>query len=249
MLLLIRMLVLLFLVVSVTLLGIVFCLLTLWSKNRVHYLGRVFAQVAPVFGLSVEGRVAESAKNIPQAVYVANHQNNYDLFTLAAVVPKGVVTVGKTSLRWIPFFGALYWASGNILINRENRKQAIATIDQVVSSMKKTGLSIWMFPEGTRSRGRGWLPFKRGAFYAAVQAGVPIVPVVCSSTHGQVNLNRLNNGKVLVEMLPPIDTTGLQDTDVVALIKQCEQQMHETQERLDQELARHGQLGSPSRKG
>jgi len=165
------------------------------------------------------------------------------------VVPKGVVTVGKTSLRWIPFFGALYWASGNILINRENRKQAIATIDQVVSSMKKTGLSIWMFPEGTRSRGRGWLPFKRGAFYAAVQAGVPIVPVVCSSTHGQVNLNRLNNGKVLVEMLPPIDTTGLQDTDVVALIKQCEQQMHETQERLDQELARHGQLGSPSRKG
>ncbi|RBP79475.1 1-acylglycerol-3-phosphate O-acyltransferase [Marinomonas rhizomae] len=236
MLLLIRMALLLLLIVGVTLLGIVFCLLTLWSRNRVYYFGCVFAQVAPLFGISVEGRVAESAKNIPQAVYVANHQNNFDLFTLAAVVPKGVVTVGKTSLRWIPFFGVLYWASGNFLINRENRKQAIATIDQIVSNMKKTGLSIWMFPEGTRSRGRGWLPFKRGAFHAAVQAGVPIVPIVCSSTHGQVGLNRWNNGKVIVEMLPPIDTAGMHETDVVNLLSFCEQQMHETQQRLDQEL-------------
>lgn len=238
MLLLLRMTLLLLLVVGVTLFGIVFCLLTLWSKNRVYYLGRVFAQVGPLFGLSVEGRVAESAKNISQAVYVANHQNNFDLFTLAVVVPKGVVTVGKTSLRWIPFFGILYWASGNFLINRENRRQAIATIDQIVSSMTKTGLSIWMFPEGTRSRGRGWLPFKRGAFHAAVQAGVPIVPVVCSSTHDQVHLNRWHNGKVLVEMLPPIDTSGLQETDVVGLMKQCEQQMQATQQRLDSELLR-----------
>ncbi|UTV99201.1 1-acylglycerol-3-phosphate O-acyltransferase [Marinomonas rhizomae] len=239
MLLLIRMTLLLLLVVGVTLLGIVFCLLTLWSKNRVYYLGRVFAKVGPLFGLSVEGRVAESAKNIPQAVYVANHQNNFDLFTLAVVVPKGVVTVGKTSLRWIPFFGALYWASGNFLINREDRKQAIATIDQIVSSMKKTGLSIWMFPEGTRSRGRGWLPFKRGAFHAAVQAGVPVIPVVCSSTHGQIGLNRWNNGKVIVEMLPPIDTSGMHETDVVNLLKSCEEQMHKTQQSLDQELLNH----------
>jgi 1-acyl-sn-glycerol-3-phosphate acyltransferase len=229
------------LIVGVTLLGIVFCLLTLWSKNRVYYLGRVFAQVGPLFGLSVEGRVAESSKNIPQAVYVANHQNNFDLFTLAVVVPKGVVTVGKTSLRWIPFFGALYWASGNFLINRENRKKAIATIDQIAASMKKTGLSIWMFPEGTRSRGRGWLPFKRGAFHAAVQAGVPVVPVVCSSTHEQIDLNRWNNGKVIVEMLPPIDTIGLHETDVITLLESCEKQMRETQLRLDQELLNNQQ--------
>ncbi len=241
MLLLIRMTLLFLLIVGVTLLGIVFCLLTLWSKNRVYYLGRVFAQVGPLFGLSVEGRVAESSKNIPQAVYVANHQNNFDLFTLAVVVPKGVVTVGKTSLRWIPFFGALYWASGNFLINRENRKKAIATIDQIAASMKKTGLSIWMFPEGTRSRGRGWLPFKRGAFHAAVQAGVPVVPVVCSSTHEQIDLNRWNNGKVIVEMLPPIDTTGLHETDVITLLESCEKQMRETQLRLDQELLNNHQ--------
>ncbi|AEF53324.1 1-acylglycerol-3-phosphate O-acyltransferase [Marinomonas posidonica] len=238
MLLLIRMAALLILIVLVTLFGIVFCLLTLKSKNRVYYLGRVFAQVGPLFGLSVEGRVSEAAKQVPQAVYVANHQNNFDLFTLATVVPKGMVTVGKTSLRWIPFFGLLYWVSGNILINRNDRKKAIATIDQVVNGMKRTGLSIWMFPEGTRSRGRGWLPFKRGAFHAAVQAGVPVIPVVCSSTHNQVKLNRLHNGKVIVEMLEPIDTTGLHETDVINIMTDCERHMHATQRRLDDELAK-----------
>ncbi|MCB5162556.1 1-acylglycerol-3-phosphate O-acyltransferase [Marinomonas algarum] len=237
MLLLIRMVLLAALIVVVTLLGIVFCLLTLGSKNRVYHLAHVLSSLAPVFGLRVETRQSEAANKVPQAVYVGNHQNNYDLFTLAAMVPKGVVTVGKKSLRWIPFFGVLYWVSGNILINRDNRKQAIATIDQVVVSMQKTGLSILMFPEGTRSRGRGWLPFKRGAFYAAIQAGVPIVPIVCSDTHRQVHLNRWNNGRVIVETLDPIDTAGVDAEDVGTLLALCESRMHEAKQRLDAELA------------
>ncbi|MBJ7554611.1 1-acylglycerol-3-phosphate O-acyltransferase [Marinomonas spartinae] len=238
MLFLIRIFLLCWLIIGVTLGGIIMCLCTLTSKDRVYRLGKVFSKVAALFGLSVEGRVAPEAEVVPQAVYVANHQNNFDLFTAAVVFPRGTVTVGKTSLRWIPFFGALYWASGNILINRNNSKKAIKTIDQVVASMKSTGLSIWMFPEGSRSRGRGWLPFKRGAFHAAVQAGVPIIPVVCSNTHEQVKLNRWHNGKVIVEMLPPISTAGLKETDVVKLMKQCESQMHETKARLDEELAK-----------
>lgn len=233
----VRIVLLLVLIVSVTLFGIAFCLLNLGSKNRVYHISRVLAQVSRLFGLSVERRIAPESADSPQAVYVANHQNNFDLFTLSAVVPKAMVTVGKSSLRWIPFFGALYWASGNILINRNNRVQAIATIDQVVESMKQTGLSIWMFPEGTRSRGRGWLPFKLGAFHAAVQAGVPIVPIICSTTHQQVKMNRWNNGEVIVEMLAPIDTTGLQESDIVALMETCQKQMHDSQRRLDEELA------------
>ena len=66
-------------------------------------------------------------------------------------------------------------------------------------------LSIWMFPEGTRSRGRGLLPFKTGAFHTAMQAGVPIVPVVASSYANQIDLNRWDNGEVLIEMLPPLE--------------------------------------------
>ncbi|MEL0637401.1 1-acylglycerol-3-phosphate O-acyltransferase [Marinomonas sp. TI.3.20] len=237
MLFLIRVLLLFIAIVGITLWGLVFCLFTLGSKDRVYHLSKVFVRVAPLFGLSVEGRVAKESESIPQAVYVSNHQNNFDLVTVPVVFPRGAVTVGKSSLRWVPFFGALYWISGNIMINRDNKKQAIATIDQVVAGMKTTGLSIFMFPEGSRSRGRGWLPFKRGAFHAAVQAGVPIIPVVCSNTHEHVKVNRWCNGKVIVEMLPPIATTGLHETDVVNLVKQCETLMHETKQRLDAELA------------
>ncbi len=68
----------------------------------------------------------------------------------------------------MPLFGQLYWLTGNILIDRANRSKAKGTIDQVVNSIKESDVSVWMFPEGTRSRGRGLLPFKTGAFHAAM---------------------------------------------------------------------------------
>ena len=67
---------------------------------------------------------------------------------------------------------------------------------ELARRINKDNLSIWMFPEGTRSRGRGLLPFKTGAFHAAIAAGVPIVPVVGSTTHNKIDLNRWDNGKV-----------------------------------------------------
>ncbi len=75
----------------------------------------------------------------------------------------------------------MYWVTGNILIDRENRTKAHGTMNEVARRIHDDDLSVWMFPEGTRSRGRGLLPFKTGAFYAAIAAGVPIVPVVCSN--------------------------------------------------------------------
>jgi 1-acyl-sn-glycerol-3-phosphate acyltransferase len=68
-----------------------------------------------------------------------------------------------------PVFGQLYWLTGNLLIDRNNRAKAHGTIAEVVNAFKKRNISFWMFPEGTRSRGRGLLPFKTGAFHAALR--------------------------------------------------------------------------------
>ena len=57
-------------------------------------------------------------------VIIANHQSNYDLYVLGRVVPKRTVSIGKKSLKWVPFFGQLYWLAGNVLIERGNAKQA-----------------------------------------------------------------------------------------------------------------------------
>jgi 1-acyl-sn-glycerol-3-phosphate acyltransferase len=138
-------------------------------------------------------------------VYVANHQTNYDIMVLGCVMP-GTVSMGKQSLAWIPLFGQVYYLSGNILIDRARSSKAADTIRQVVAKIKQRGISIWMFPEGTRSKGRGLIPFKTGAFHTAIAAKVPLVPIVCSSYAGQIDLNRWDNGEIIVEMLPPVDS-------------------------------------------
>ena len=57
-------------------------------------------------------------------VIIANHQSNYDLYVLGRVVPERTVSIGKKSLKWVPFFGQLYWLAGNVLIDRGNAQQA-----------------------------------------------------------------------------------------------------------------------------
>ncbi|MCK6263061.1 1-acylglycerol-3-phosphate O-acyltransferase [Vibrio sp. ZSDE26] len=215
--------------------GCGYCLFSPRNPKHVFTFGRYFGRMSKVFGIKLELRIPEDAYDRGQHVYIANHQNSWDLFTISSAVTPKVVTVGKKSLAWMPLFGQLYWLTGNILIDRANRSKAKGTIDQVVDSIKKSGVSVWMFPEGTRSRGRGLLPFKTGAFHAAIGAEVPIIPIVCSSTDG-VKLNRWDNGHVIVEMLPPVSTEGYGKENLRQLANDCREQMKDKLEALDKEV-------------
>ncbi|MCF7488620.1 MULTISPECIES: 1-acylglycerol-3-phosphate O-acyltransferase [Vibrio] len=215
--------------------GCGYCLLSPRNPKHVFTFGRYFGRMSKIFGMKLELRIPEDAYSRGQHVYVANHQNSWDLFTISSAVTPKVVTVGKKSLAWMPLFGQLYWLTGNILIDRANRSKAVGTIDQVVTSLKDSDVSVWMFPEGTRSRGRGLLPFKTGAFHAAIGAGLPIIPIVCSSTGG-VKLNRWNNGHVIVEMLPPISTEDYDKSNVRQLANLAREQMAAKLEELDKEV-------------
>lgn len=192
--------------------------------------------MSTVFGVKVELRKPQGAENYGNAIYIANHQNNYDMITAAKIVQPTTVTVGKKSLLWVPFFGLLYWLAGNLLIDRDNRAKAHGTIGKLVDQFNKKRISFWMFPEGTRSRGRGLLPFKTGAFHAAVAAGVPVIPIVVSNTHGKINLNRLKNGLVIVEMLPPVDVKQFEATSVRKLATHCSELMAAKLEELNAEV-------------
>ncbi|WP_045498151.1 1-acylglycerol-3-phosphate O-acyltransferase [Vibrio hyugaensis] len=215
--------------------GCGYCLLSPRNPKHVFTFGRLFGKMSRVFGIKLELRIPEDAYSRGQHVYIANHQNNWDLFTVSSAVTPKVVTVGKKSLAWMPLFGQLYWLTGNILIDRGNRSKAKGTIDQVVDSIKQSDVSVWMFPEGTRSRGRGLLPFKTGAFHAAIGAEVPIIPIVCSST-GHIKLNRWNNGHVIIEMLPPVSTEGYGKEGVRELANVCREEMKAKLEALDEEV-------------
>lgn len=182
--------------------GFVLCLCRPFHPDNVRIIGSWYAKATVLLGVKV---VLEKDPQVSEqpAVYVANHQNNYDIFLLPGVLQKNTVSLGKKSLKWIPFFGQLYWLSGNILIDRANRSKAMATISKTTQKIKANGLSLWMFPEGTRSYGRGLLPFKTGAFHTAMNANVPVVPVVMQTTHKRIKLNRWDNGIIHIKMLAP----------------------------------------------
>ncbi|MDW8845434.1 1-acylglycerol-3-phosphate O-acyltransferase [Erwinia sp. MMLR14_017] len=217
--------------------GCIYCLFSPRNPRHVATFGHLFGKLSTVFGLKVELRRPEGADNYPNAIYIANHQNNYDMITAAKIVQPTTVTVGKKTLLWVPFFGLLYWLTGNLLIDRDNRAKAHGTIGELIEQFKKKKISFWMFPEGTRSRGRGLLPFKTGAFHAAMAAGVPIIPIVVSNTHDKIKLNRLNNGHVIIEMLPPIDTAPFADQSVRKLATHCRELMMAKLEALNAEVA------------
>jgi 1-acyl-sn-glycerol-3-phosphate acyltransferase len=221
--------------------GCGYSLLTPRDPKLVYIMGRRFGQMSRVFGIKLAVRGPEDRLEKGQHVYIANHQNNWDLFTVSAGVTPKVVTVGKKSLVWIPLFGQLYWITGNILIDRANRAKAKGTIDQIVDQMKTSDASVWMFPEGTRSRGRGLLPFKTGAFHAAIGAGVPIIPIVCSTTQGKIKFGRWNNGHVIIEFLPAISTEGYSKENIRELANLCREQMRVKLEELDAEVERLNQ--------
>ena len=223
--------------------GSLYCLFSPRNPKHVATFGHMFGRLAPVFGLKVEKRFPQGYEQHGKAIYIANHQNNYDMVTASNIVQPPTVTVGKKSLLWVPFFGLLYWLTGNLLIDRNNRAKAHGTIAQVVKHIQKRNISVWMFPEGTRSRGRGLLPFKTGAFHAAIAAGVPIIPVCVSGTSNKINLNRLKNGLVIVEMLPPIDTTGYGKDQIRDLAAQCHELMKTKIDELDKEVAEREATG------
>lgn len=223
--------------VLVCVFGGLYCLFSPRNPKHVATFGHMFGRLAPLLGLKVEIRKPADAQSYGNAIYIANHQNNYDMVTAASIVQAPTVTVGKKSLLCIPFFGQLYWLTGNLLIDRNNRAKAYDTLAKVVDSFSKRKISFWMFPEGTRSRGRGLLPFKAGAFHAAIAAGVPVIPVCVSNTANKINLNRLNNGLVIVEMLPPVDTSKFSKEQARELAVHCRALMISKLEALNQEVA------------
>jgi 1-acyl-sn-glycerol-3-phosphate acyltransferase len=175
-------------------------------------IARFYARVArrlAGFRIVVEGREILEAHQ--PCIYVANHQSALDTITIGSIFPRKTVTIGKKELRWIPFFGIAYAASGNILIDRQDRRQAISRLGVAVRAIRERGASILIFPEGTRNRtGEGILPFKKGAFHMAIEAQVPIVPIVCSPLKDIANARsrKLRGGVVRLRVLPPIQPSG-----------------------------------------
>lgn len=132
------------------------------------------------------------------------------------------------------------WLSNTVFIDRANHKSAVAVFDNAAKHMREASQNVFLFPEGTRSyyTKPDLLPFKKGGFHLAIQAQVPIVPVVCANYEHILNLKQLKfvGGRIPVRILKAIPTKGLTAADVPHLVEQVRSDMLAALRELDQEI-------------
>ncbi|KAL9934139.1 hypothetical protein V8E36_007221 [Tilletia maclaganii] len=175
---------------------------------------------------AVEGE--ENFEKARPAVLVGNHQSSIDILYLGRIFPAFASIMAKKELKYSPLLGQYMTLSGAVFIDRKNRKDAVKSMDLVGKSMKKRNLSLWIFPEGTRSNlpVPDMLPFKKGAFHLAIQAQVPVVPVVCENYYRLFDSkSRFDSGTIRIKVLPPIETKGLTAADAGDLSDRVREQM------------------------
>jgi len=151
-------------------------------------------------------------ENIPKTggiCLVSNHGSIFDIILNLAYVGRQFGFIAKKELLFLPFFNAWIAILGGLFIDRKNPRKGLKTINKGIKRLKAGG-GILIFPEGTRSRGQGLLPFRPGSFKLATQSGVPVVPVAISNSYNlfEVN-NRLNNVPLCIEFCKPVDTAAI----------------------------------------
>ena len=149
---------------------------------------------------------------VPQqpVVYLFNHSSTLDLFVITALALPGVRYIAKRELGYNPLFWMVAKLSSQIMIDRKDPRRAIVQMNKAYKFLRKRRFSLMLAPEGTRSRTGSILPFKSGAFHAAVELGYPIVPIYIEGAHALCPGKSLiaHPGRITVHFHQPVDPTG-----------------------------------------
>lgn len=204
-----------FLFVSISaLLFVPLCVLLLPSRRLRIGLCNVFGKLVGGFclwlaGTEIPSEASRRATQLHPAIYVSNHTSVFDVFFAIWTCPYFTCGVAKKEIAYVPFFGLLYLVSGHLLIDRGDRKQAVAAMDRIARLTQRYKLGIWIWAEGTRSRDGRLLPLKKGFAHLALATRLPVVPVVVSGAHKvwEKNTFTIRSGRVAtIKVLDPIAT-------------------------------------------
>jgi len=199
--------------------------------NFAHLVGRFWAR-SIVFVSRVKVSVQGLEHIDPGAayVYMANHQSMFDILTLLGYLPVQFRWLAKMELFQIPVFG---YSMARVSIDRSNRKSAYKSLQEAAQKIAQ-GVSVVVFPEGTRSKDGQIKPFKGGGFYLAIRSGRPIVPVVIIGSHHVMPKGRLRirRGQIILNINPPIETTHYNNSTKEILMESVRSTMKRDLERI-----------------
>lgn len=173
---------------------------------------KIAASMGPDLALAVAGVKVnvigeENLWSHRPAVFLFNHQSQLDVLMLGTLLRKDFTGVAKKQLEHDPLFAPLGYLADVAYIDRSNSEKAHEQLQPALEALEN-GRSLAIAPEGTRSPTPKLLPFKKGGFFMAMQAGVPVVPIVIRNA-GDImrpHSNVISNGTVDVAVLKPIST-------------------------------------------
>lgn len=142
-------------------------------------------------------------------IFVFNHQSRADVLVIAKLVRRDFSGIAKREMRDVPVVGKLLELAGVVFVDRAHGRDAIKAMEPLVEALRVHGKSVCIAPEGTRTLTPALGPFKKGAFHLAIQAGVPMVPIVIHNS-GDVQPKTefaMRPATVRVDVLPPVDTS------------------------------------------
>lgn len=152
-------------------------------------------------------------------IFMANHQSGFDILIVRAFLPGQMRWIAKKELFKIPVFGAALRRTGAVEIDRQNRTKAIISLEDAARQIRE-GKSVMTFPEGTRSRNGQVKKFKKGVFYLALAAGVPIVPIsiVGSGEIMPKRSLRIQPGRIKMIIGKPVEVSNYSKENIDELI-------------------------------
>jgi 1-acyl-sn-glycerol-3-phosphate acyltransferase len=202
----------------------------------VHRYARLWGKVALWANrvrVSVEG--IDDLKREGPYIFMSNHQGSYDIFALLGHLPFQFKWLAKKELFSIPFFGWTMAAAGYIRIDREGTRETVVAMNEAAEKIRN-GISVVIFPEGSRSPNGTIQPFKKGGFTLAIKSKVPIVPMAISGSRDIMPKERLtaSSGKIRMRIDHPIETAHFSMKDRNGLMESVRERITRNFELISQ---------------
>ncbi len=199
--------------------GVPAMLVAPFSGEATVWIGRTWLSwIFRTCGIRVIAEGLEHVDRTQPYVFMSNHQSVLDIGALVLTLPVNWRFVAKRELTWVPFFGWALGLSDQIVIDRGNRMKSMNSLRRAAERVRG-GISVIVFPEGTRSPTGRMREFKSGGFHLAIDAQVPILPATVSGSFDLIPKRSLKvrSGTIKVVYATPIATSGLGVADRHAL--------------------------------
>jgi 1-acyl-sn-glycerol-3-phosphate acyltransferase len=186
-----------------------------------YYVARPWARtILWVSGIKVRTKGQENVDARFPRIYMTNHQSYFDIFALLTCLPVNFKFILKQELMRLPFLGIAMRRARYIGIERKDPRKAVQSIKDAAEKIK-SGASVLIFPEGTRSIDGRLLPYKKGGFNLALRSGCDIVPITICDSYRIVPKGSLkvNKGTFSLHVGKPISVKGYDKTNITQLME------------------------------